>query len=100
MYVMFSTCPDIKTAKKIARSLVEKNLVACTSILKIEESIYKWKGKLIEESEYLLIMKAKKDKYDRIEMVVKINHSHKVPELICMDVTKGNKEYIDWVTRF
>ena len=100
MYVMVSTCPDKETAKKIAKTLVEKNLVACASIVKIEESIYKWQGKLVEESEYLLIMKAKKDKYDRIEMVLKINHPHKVPELICMEVTKGNKEYIDWVTRF
>jgi len=100
MYVMFSTCPDKNSAKKIAKALVEKNLIACASIVKIEESIYKWKGKLVEEKEYLLIMKAKKDKYNRIEMVLKINHPHKVPELICMEVKKGNKEYIDWVTRF
>ena len=100
MYMMFSTCPDKKTAEKIAKTLIEKNLIACANILKIEKSIYKWKGKLVEEGEYLLIIKAKKDKYARIEMVLKINHPHKVPELICMEVKKGNKEYIDWVPSF
>ena len=50
--ILISTFPDKKTITKIANQLVKKKLAACINITKIS-SVYSWKGKIENQSEYL-----------------------------------------------
>ena len=54
--IIVSTYPDQKTIKKTAKELVKKRLAACVNISKIS-SIYSWKGKVEDTSEYIAIFK-------------------------------------------
>ena len=94
-----NTCPDKESAEKLAKTLVEKKFAACVSILPIEKSIYKWKGKIEEEKEFLLIIKTRDKLYPRVEAHIKANHPHDVPEIICVPVKKSEKLYETWVER-
>jgi len=38
--IAFSTFPDVETARKISRELVDSALVACANIIPTVESIY------------------------------------------------------------
>jgi len=49
--VIISTYPDKKSISKIAREFVKNKIVACVNISKIS-SIYSWKGKVEDTSEY------------------------------------------------
>ena len=42
----FSTFPDVKTARRIARELVTENFAACANVIPKIESIYRWQGKI------------------------------------------------------
>jgi len=99
MLIVLCTCPDLKTAEKIATELVEKRLAACVNIIKIEKSIYRWKGKTRAEREYLLIIKTTKTRYPRLETRIKSMHPYDVPEIIGLKIEKGNNRYIEWVKR-
>ena len=59
--IIISTFPDKKTITKIANQLVKKKLVACVNITKIS-SVYSWKGKIENQSEYLALFKTTKTK--------------------------------------
>ena len=96
MLVVYSTCPDLKSAEKVAGELVKSNIAACINIIKIENSFYVWKGKLRKEKEYLLIMKVPKGKYAKLERAIKKIHPYDVPELVAVKADKVFHKYKKW----
>jgi periplasmic divalent cation tolerance protein len=99
MIIVLSTYPDKQSAAKAAMELVEKELAACVSMIKIEDSVYRWKGRIVCDEEYLLIIKTTAKAYPRVEAHIKHNHPHKVPEIIFLEVKGGQKDYIEWVDK-
>lgn len=79
MIIVLTTYQDREKAEEAARMLVGKKLAACVNIIKIEKSIYRWKGKIEENPEYLLIIKTKEKLYQRLETAVKANHPYELP---------------------
>lgn len=95
--LVFCTCPDKDTAKKLARLLVEKNLAACVNILPGITSVYEWEGKIETVSEHLLLIKSIKDNYRTIETTLFKYHPYEVPEIIAVNIERGLPEYLDWI---
>ncbi len=97
MIIVLSTYPDRETAAKAAMDLVEKEFAACASIIKVEDSVYRWKGKIEAHPEFLLLVKTTLKAYPRVETHIKRTHPHKVPEIIWLDVKGGQKDYLEWI---
>lgn len=95
--IIFCTCPDKDTAKKLARLLVEKKLAACVNILPGITSVYAWEGKIESVQEHLLLIKSSKDKYQAIETTLYDHHPYEIPEIIAVPVQRGLSEYLDWI---
>lgn len=95
--VAFSTTASESEAQGLARALVTRGAAACVTIIPKVQSYYKWKGKLCEDVEWLLMIKTQADKQAAIEAVLKEMHSYEVPELILLPVDSGRKEYLDWI---
>ena len=51
--IVLSTAGSEEEARKIARQLVERRLAACVNIVPQVQSIYRWKDKVEEASEWL-----------------------------------------------
>ena len=99
MLVAFSTVKKKSDAERIAKYLVDKRIVACVNVIKIENSFYRYKGKTEIESEYLLIMKLSKKNFDRLDREIKHIHPYTIPELVTMKVEKSASKYANWVKR-
>lgn len=84
-------------AIKIAKYLVEKNLIACCNIIPSVTSVYKWGNKLCCDDEALMIIKTKTALFEEVETKIKEIHSYEVPEIICTPIIQGNKEYLNWI---
>ena len=95
--VIFVTASSEEEAEKIAQSLVEKRLVACVNIIKDVQSVFRWKGKILDEKELLLIIKTRKKLYKNVEKEVKNLHAYEVPEIIALPIISGSKDYLYWV---
>ena len=95
--VILVTASSEEEAKKIARSLVEKRLVACVNIIKDVQSVFRWKGKISDEKELLLIIKTRKKLYKNVEEEVKRLHSYEVPEVIALPIVLGSMDYLYWI---
>ena len=96
--VAFSTFPDADTARKIVRELVEARLVACGNIIPQIESIYHWQGKLESSAEALAIFKLSSEHYADFESKLQSLHPYDVPEIVCLEISKGLPDYLRWVT--
>ena len=95
--LVFSTTPGEDEAKKIALTLVEKKLAACCNIVNRVHSIYRWKDKVEEADEFLLLIKTTQKNYDQLEKEIKMIHSYSVPEIIATKIESGSTAYIDWI---
>jgi len=97
MIIILCTTNNLDNAKNIAGALVNEHLCACVNILPKISSVYKWEGKIVNDDEYLLIIKTKDDLFDKIESRIKELHPYKVPEIISINVSNASKDYINWV---
>ena len=95
--VGFSTVGTQADARKIARTLVEKRLVACANIVPKIESVYHWQGKICTDAEHLLIFKTSKKKLEKVKETIPLIHPYEVPELIFFPVADGLPAYLQWI---
>jgi periplasmic divalent cation tolerance protein len=96
--VIYTTFPDLKTAKKIIRGLIKNRLAACGNLFRIS-SIFTWKGKVEDIPEYAALIKTVRKNYPRVEKYIRENHPYEVPEIICWNIGRGAKTYLDWIRK-
>ena len=94
---VFVTAPGANEAKKIAARVVGGKLAACASIIGGLDSSYWWKGKIEHSCEVLIIMKTRASLMEKLVMAVKKEHSYRVPEIIAVPITHGNRDYLKWI---
>ncbi len=95
--IVYITAGTLDEAKRIGRELVERRLAACVNIVGGVTSIYRWRGRIEESGEHLLVVKTVKSKYRELEENVRRLHSYEVPEIIAVPVEEGYERYIKWV---
>lgn len=95
--IVVTTFPDRATAVQLARSLVEKRLAACVSVLAACESVYRWKEALESASEVPLLIKTRAALYAEVEAAIRETHPYELPEIVAVPVVRGLAGYLEWV---
>jgi len=95
--IVFITVSSKKEAEKIAKQLIKNKLAACVNIVNGVKSLFWWKGKVDQAKETLLIVKSRKEKFNKLVKLVKANHSYAVPEIIAVPIACGFKPYLNWI---
>lgn len=97
-YIFLVTVPNIEEGKKIAKLLVESKLAACVNIIHNILSIYRWKGEIEEDNEYLLLIKTIEENNKLIIQKINEIHSYETPECIGFKIEMGSEKYLNWIT--
>ena len=95
---VLSTFPDLATARRLGRQLVEERCAACANILPAVESIYWWEGKVESGNEALVLFKTSAERYEALETTLRQLHPYEVPEIIALPIERGLPDYLRWVT--
>jgi len=92
---IYSTYKNKAEAKKIAKLLLQKRLIACATFFPIESSFW-WKGKINNAKEVVALLTTKESNWEKVKNIIKKMHSYEVP---CIEKTKfvATKEYEDWI---
>jgi len=93
--VICATAPPA-LSEVLAKSLLDKNLVACVNITPVR-SLYWWKGESCDDEEHLLIIKTRRGLAEVVIRAIRMVHPYEVPEIIALPVIAGHAPYIDWV---
>ena len=94
--VVLCTCPP-NDASRIAKTLLEEKMVACVNVVAGVRSMYRWKNKVTEDAESLLVIKTPERCYDTMAARLQQIHPYEVPEVLSLDVNNGSDTYISWV---
>jgi periplasmic divalent cation tolerance protein len=95
--VVLVTAPSAEEAAKIAKVLVEERLAACANIVKDIRSVFRWEGKIEDDSEALIVLKSREALFEDLEKRVRALHSYSVPEVIALPIVKGSEAYLKWL---
>jgi len=94
--IVETTYPNLASAKKLGKLLLEKKLAACVQFLPIK-SMYFWQGKIENSSEILVLIKSENSLYNEIEKTIKEHHDYEIPQILCIDVKQGSTPYLKWI---
>lgn len=99
--LVYITTKDKQEAKSIGKKLVKENLAACVNIIDRMETIYRWEGEIVEDTEAILIAKTPYHNVRDLTKRVKDLHSYECPCIISLQLTEqeGNQEYQKWLLK-
>ena len=95
--IIIITTAGREEAETIVQRLLEARLIACANIIGPVSSHFHWSGKMEKAEEYLILMKSRKDLFEKLSETVKALHSYEVPEILALPVVEGSKAYMDWL---
>ena len=94
--IVLTTIGADADAAALGRTLVEEGLAACINVLPPMTSIYRWNGKVQEDSERQLLMKTTAARVDALEKRLRELHPYELPEFIVLDAA-ASAAYGRWV---
>lgn len=95
--IVYTTCPDEETARRISHRLVGDRLAACVHRYAAGMSVFEWEGQVEEEAEILLMIKTKEKLYGSMESAILAEHPYEVPEIIATNIDTGLPAYLRWI---
>lgn len=96
--IVLTTAGSEDQAEAIARMLVEKRLAACVNVAPQIKSFYRWKGKVVEDEEFLLVIKTKAGLFDRLREAIREIHSYEMPDILLLPIAAGDPAVLGWIS--
>ena len=95
--IIYTTYPDLKTAKKIVAALMESRLIACGNFFPIQNT-YWWKNKIENSKEVVSIVKTKTQNWKKIKSAIIKLHPYKTPCVMKINI-EANDDYESWIKK-
>lgn len=96
-YLAVVTTTDTREAAgRLASAMVERGLAACAQISTID-SVYVWKGSVVDGQEYRLVFKTKAERYDALEAAIVELHDYEVPAVQAYPAEQTYEAYASWI---
>ena len=94
---IYMTAGSKAEAEKIGNALLESHLAACVNVLDGMQSIYRWEGKIQQDSEVVLIAKTTEALVSQLIEKVKSLHSYDCPCIVSLPISDGYPPFLDWI---
>jgi len=95
--VVVTTVGTEEQANALAREIVARRQAACVNIVPGVRSVYRWKGKICQDGELLLVIKTQAGEFDGIAETIREIHSYELPEILAFGVERGEARFLAWI---
>ena len=86
-------------ALDVAHAIIRNRQAACVNILPNVHSIYRWKGRVCDDTEMLLLIKTVASQFDSVlETIQKVN-TYELPEVLAYRVDHASDGFGNWIAR-
>ena len=97
LIVVFTTVGTQEQALDIAHHLVRSRLAACVNILPGVRSVFRWKGRVDDETEFLLMAKTVESNFEAVKDEIRKLHAYELPEILGYPVAFAEKAFAAWI---
>ncbi|MFN2632962.1 MAG: divalent-cation tolerance protein CutA [Thermoanaerobaculia bacterium] len=99
LIVVVTSVGTEEQALDIAHALIRNRQAACVNLIPNVHSIYRWKGRVCDDGEFLLLIKSRAREFEGVcETIQKIN-TYELPEILAYRVDESSPGFADWITR-
>ena len=95
--VVLTTVANADEAVVLVRALLDRRLIACGTLLGTARSLYRWEGKVADESEVIVLAQDARGRLRRLTAAFDELHPYKVPESWHSPVVAGSDKYLGWI---
>ena len=96
LYQVVTATGKREDALELASRAVGSGLAACVQVSGPVSSVYRWKGEVRREVEWLCTMKTPEGTCGALVELVRENHGYETPEILVQRVDGTSREYLDW----
>jgi periplasmic divalent cation tolerance protein len=95
MKLYYITLSSSEEARKVSRALLEEQLAVCTNWFPIN-SVYRWEGKIVEQTEIVLIVKTQDGYREELHRAIgeQIDYTNTIAEI---SVESINQDFLEWL---
>ena len=86
-------------ALDIAHALVRNRQAACVNLIPNVHSIYRWKGRVCDDSEYLLIVKTTGQQFGSVRQTIQEINTYELPEILAYRVDEASESFASWIAK-
>ena len=95
--IVFTTFASEEDAARVSRALLEERLIACANILPGARSIFRWKDKVEDTREVVVLMKTRKQDWMALLSRLHDLHPYETPECVAVRIASGAPRYMAWL---
>lgn len=94
---IYTTWPNKRSALAAAKKLLSERLIACANVLGETTSLYRWRGKLEQNSEVVMILKTRDRFFAQVERRVQTINPYETPCVVKIETPRANSAFADWI---
>ena len=95
--LLLTTVTDGTAAAALGRDMVERRLAACASVIEGVRSIYRWRDKVADEREVMLMFKTTAERVTELREALLAAHPYEVPEVLVLEAALIPPAYRAWL---
>jgi periplasmic divalent cation tolerance protein len=95
--VVITSVGTEQQAVEISEELVHRRLATCVNVLPCLRSVYRWKGRICSDSEFLLFIKTRTALFDAVVEAIHELHSYELPEILELPLGRVEDHFHAWV---
>jgi periplasmic divalent cation tolerance protein len=99
LMVIVTSAGTEEQALDIAHALVRNRQAACVNLLPNIHSIYRWKGRICEDGEYLLVIKTCAKEFKGVRETIQKINTYELPEVLAYRVDESSPGFAAWIVK-
>jgi len=99
LIVVVTSVGTEEQALDVAHALVRSRRAACVNIIPNIHSVYRWKGRVCDDGEMLLIIKTLASQFEAVRETIHKVNTYELPEVLGYRVDMASPGFLSWIEK-
>lgn len=99
LIVVITSVGTEEQALDIAHELIRTRQAACVNLLPNVHSIYRWKGRVCDDGEFLLLIKTSAGHFPAVRDTIQRVNTYELPEVLAYRVDEASPAFARWIAQ-
>jgi periplasmic divalent cation tolerance protein len=99
LIVVVTSVGTEEQALDVAHALVRARRAACVNIVPNVHSVYRWKGRVCDDGEMLLIIKTRASQFEAVRETIHRVNTYELPEVLGYRVDMASPGFSAWIEK-
>ncbi len=99
LIVVVTSVGTEEQALDVAHAIVRARRAACVNIIPNVHSVYRWKGRVCDDGEMLLVIKTRASQFEAVRETIQRVNTYELPEVLGYRVDMASSGFAAWIEK-